>query len=159
MRWLERLADLVARERFDITRLWTQEAYLTRWTLLGKRSDGKYATYLHRFHRSDADEMHNHPWPFVSVILAGGYWEQTPGPGWSNGDGPTRRRWYGPGRVLVRPANWIHSVLIPEGRESWSLIFRGVKCQSWGFFCPRTGFINWRDHHAKTEQTGSGCAA
>ena len=157
MLWLERLADRVAREKHVITRTWSNLPYLTRWALIGRRSEGSRAVYLHRFQRSDADEMHNHPWPFVLVILAGGYYERTPAPGWANGDGPTRLRWYGPGRVLVRPANWVHSVVIPDGREAWTLILRGRKCQSWGFFCPAVGFVPWRTHAANYERTGTGC--
>lgn len=40
--------------------------YLTRWTL---RETTLGSLYLHHFHRSDADENHDHPWPFVSLIL------------------------------------------------------------------------------------------
>src|SRR3954465_13658675 len=88
------LADRCAGEKHEITRAWTREPYLTRWTLFGARSNGNVAVYLHRFHRSDADELHNHPWPFISIILAGGYWERTPASGWRDGDGPTQERWY-----------------------------------------------------------------
>lgn len=161
--WLANLADRFAREKFVITRLWSGDDYLTRWTLAGARKDSRFlggrAVFLHRFHRSDPDEMHDHPWPFVSVILSGGYWERTPGPGWANGSGPVRRRWYGAGRVLVRPANWIHSVEIPAGREAYTLILRGKKVKSWGFYCPRTGYVPWRTHRVNTIRTGQGCDA
>lgn len=153
------LADRLASERFEITRSADNTPYLTRWTLFGRRFQGSgYAIFLHRFQRSDADEMHDHPWPFVSIVLAGGYNEKTPAPGWKNGDGPTRQRWYGPGRILVRPAEWVHSVLIPAGRESWTLILRGRKKKSWGFFCPRIGYRPWREHLATAARTGDGCA-
>lgn len=156
--WIGKVADVVASERFEITRTWTNTPYLTRWTLLGRRFAGDgLAVFLHRFHRSDADEMHDHPWPFVSVILAGGYFEKTPAPGWSNGSGPTRTLWYGPGSVLRRPARWIHSVLIPDGADAWTLIIRGRKERSWGFWCPASGYTPWRVHLANAERTGSGC--
>lgn len=152
------LADRIAVEKFDITRAWTRELYLTRWTLSGKRYEGSgRAVFLHHFVRSDLDEMHDHPWPFTSVILAGGYWEVTPAPGWADGSGPLRRRWYGPGRVLHRPARWIHRVEIPEGAEAWTLILRGKKERSWGFWCPRIGYRPWREHLARAEATGNGC--
>lgn len=154
---LERLADLVAAERFDITRSWTNVPYLTRWSLLGRREQGNWAVYLHRFQRSDYDELHDHPWPFTSIILAGGYWEVTPARGWANGSGPTKRRWYGPGSVLHRPARWIHRVDIPDGAEAWTLIFRRKKERSWGFWCPSLGFRPWREHLARMEATGNGC--
>lgn len=156
LRWL---ADRFARERFEITRAFTQEPYLTRWTLSGKRFEGDgRAVFVHRFQRSDADEMHDHPWPFTSVILAGGYHEITPGEGWADGSGPTVRRWRGPGRILRRPARWIHRVEIAPGAEAWTLILRGVKERSWGFWCPFKGFIPWRQHLAMAEATGDGCA-
>jgi hypothetical protein len=129
--WLERLADRVARERFDIGRP-SAGTYLTRWTLTGSRFHGTGgAVFLHRFHRSDADDaLHDHPWPFVSIILFGGYYEHTP-----DRSGFVSRRWYGPGRVLTRPAVYRHRVELPPGRDSWSLVFRGAKQKSWSFFC------------------------
>lgn len=129
---LERLADRIAKERFDIGRPGAG-VYLTRWTLWGERMGpaGSRAVFLHRFRRSDADDaLHDHPWPFVSVILAGGYYEHTPGR-----DGVVRRRWYGPGRVLTRPADYRHRVELPAGRDCWTLIFRGAKVRSWFFHC------------------------
>ena len=55
-----------------------QSPYLSRWTLLSTKLG---AVYLHLFHRSDADEMHDHPWSFISVVLWRGYVEETPSPG------------------------------------------------------------------------------
>lgn len=161
---LEWLANRIASERSVITRKWEQVPYLTRWTLSGSRygkdpSHRERAVFLHHFQRSDLDELHDHPWPFVSIILAGGYYEVTPAKGWSNGEGPTQRRWYGPGRILTRPANWIHRVEIPEGRDAWTLILRGKKEKSWGFFCKSVGYVPWRDHLANAEATGRGCPA
>lgn len=161
-RLLGLLADRVASERKEITRGWSADRYLTRWVLAGKSIDSTFlggkAVFLHWFHRSDADEMHDHPWPFVSVIVSGGYWEKTPdyAGGWSNGVGPTKLRWHGPGRVLFRPANWIHSVIIPDGQEAVTLILRGNKQRSWGFWCP-AGYRPWRDHAAAAKRTGDGC--
>lgn len=162
--WAEALADKLAREpRFTITRDWAEVPYLMRWVLLGqsgRSNDGsKLGVYLHRFLRSDQDEMHDHPWPFVSVILSGWYYEVTPARGWANGSGPRQTRWYGPGRILSRPANWIHQVVIPDGREAWTLVFRGPKERSWGFHCPLVGFVPWRQHLATAQKTGAGCPA
>jgi hypothetical protein len=165
---LNRLSNLITRVRAAvlsppkfITRGWTQTPYLTRWRVLQPLIDrlageGK-AIFLHHFQRSDADEPHNHPWPFVSIILRGGYYERTPGPGWNNGDGPLVERWYGPGRILVRPAKWIHSIRIPEGADAWTLIIKGVECQKWGFFCPVVGFRLFAEHEQAYRATGSGC--
>lgn len=159
---LAKIADAVCRDRADIHRHATGEKYLTRWVLKGYRAHGTgSAVYLHRFHCSDLAEMHSHPWPFTAFILSGGYWESTPGAGWLEGSGERVRVWRGPGSVLRRPSTFIHRVEVPEGRESWSLIFRGPREQSWGFFCdgeraqPR--YVPWREHAVSLARTGSGC--
>ncbi len=47
--------------------------YLTRYILFRCASLG---IYLHQFHRSDfALALHDHPWPFVSILFPGGYLE------------------------------------------------------------------------------------
>ncbi|MFP5276951.1 MAG: DNA methyltransferase [Acidobacteriota bacterium] len=48
--------------------------YLTRYTLF---STPWIHLCIHVFHRSDADELHDHPWPFASLILWGGYIEES----------------------------------------------------------------------------------
>lgn len=154
MNWLERIADRVARERFDIGRP-GDGTYLTRWTLWGSRFHGTGgAVFLHRFQRSDHDgAMHDHPWAFTSVILLGGYHEQTEG----------GTRWYGPGRILRRPATWRHRVILPPGRDCWTLVFRGVKERSWGFWCMDslgrlTGrVVPWRSFIDRIEGGALGC--
>jgi hypothetical protein len=170
---IRRLAEWRHGEPERITRQWTKRPYLTRWTVARKWDTvatvppGGHAeiqnrsVYLHHFQDSDADEMHDHPWPFVSVILSGGYWERTPAAGWADGRGPTRERWYGPGRVLVRPANWIHSVRLPgpadKPRPCWTLLYVGRKLRPWGFWCPVGGWIPWRRHLANYYRSGHGC--
>jgi|ERR1700722_3783114 len=83
---------------------------LTRKTIMGcdGRGDGESpyltrlviidcplgAAYLHYFHRSDADEFHDHPWNFASLILWRGYFEVT----------TSGHRRYWPGMVLFRGA-------------------------------------------------------
>lgn len=168
---IRRLAELRHGPPEIITRQWTVRPYLTRWKLAtitdraapGQNPDDvlKRNVLLHHFQDSDADEMHNHPWPFVSLILSGGYWEKTPAAGWKDGVGPTKERWYGPGRVLIRPANWIHSVRLAgpksDPKPAWTMLYTGRKVQSWGFWCPFVGYIPWRKHLANYYKTGAGC--
>ncbi len=67
---LEWLADRLALEKGVITRNWEPTPYLTRWVPRGGRTLDVRSVYLHRFERSDAAEMHDHPWPFTSGVPA-----------------------------------------------------------------------------------------
>ncbi len=144
----ERLLDAVADNKTVVARAGVP--YLTRWTLFRLNLFGrKVRVAVHHFSRGDLDpDRHDHPWPFVSVILWGGYSEETAG-------GKLRR--HGPGRVLVRKAGHAHRVVIAPGHTSWSLVFTGKKEREWGFHCPR-GWVPWRAYVARTDSGGQGCA-
>jgi hypothetical protein len=115
--------------------------YLSRWHVRSTEKEGR--TYLHYFHRGDAENYnHDHPWDFVSLILWGGYWEITPHP---MGEGE-KKRWYFPGSLLRRPAAWQHRVVLPPGRIAITLVWTSTKKRSWGFWCPKIGFLHWREH-------------
>ncbi len=184
MAWLERLLTWLGVERHDIGRDGIG-TYLTRWVLAGWRGrDGQrrygdgQKVFLHLFHRGDVEDYaHDHPWPFWSLILWGGYFEIT-------GGGPhcpscnldcferegrssccdvevlstgERRKWYGPLRLLRRPAEWQHRVELPEGKRCWSILWIGRKQRSWGFICPGKGWIPWRQHEANQSVGKPGC--
>lgn len=122
--------------------------YLTRLIVLRMPL---FSVYLHWFHSSDDPCLHDHPWGFVSVILAGGYTEWTFEP-----DGNQRRfgcdevpRWYGPGSVLVRRADFAHRIEIDQRRPPLTLVLTGRRVRGWGFFTP-FGWIPWRRYsHAR----------
>ena len=111
------------------------DAYLTRYTL-AKRPGWQLC--LHVFHRSDADELHDHPWPFWTLLLWRGYREHTP-----TGN---RRVW--PGMLLFRPATWAHRVELIRGRRAVSLVLMGRRVREWGFFTP-SGWQAWRAYFAE----------
>lgn len=117
--------------------------YLTRWwlaSLLG------YRIMLHKMHRPDLDRcLHDHPWGFVSVVLAGGYVEEVQRI-FEQDDIrlETRRTWFNrPGAILVRPATWTHRIhALPNG-TCWTLVFRGRTERAWGFHTDR-GWVFWK---------------
>ena len=99
-----------------------------------------FGLYLHWFRTSDDDCLHDHPWPFLTIILRGGYWEGTPGPGRGRA---TVSRWHGPGSVRVRPARWLHRIAIDPAHKPVTLVLRGRVGRVWGFET-RDGWIPWR---------------
>lgn len=93
------------------------------------------AIRVHEILRSDEDrDPHDHPWPYLTIILRGGYWESRYSP-----DGhQTECKWHGPGSVLYRPAgSWHRLDLAPDGtggeQMTTTLFITGRYCQGWGF--------------------------
>lgn len=127
------------------------------------------AAYLHVFFRSDHDRcLHDHPWPFWTFILRGGYWEIVPAEGWEitpswfgwlryrtkplpafsfdpDGPGslnPTRRVWRRVGYFGRYPATHAHRIEIEPDTRPVSLVFVGRKRRPWGFWGP-SGWVAW----------------
>lgn len=119
-----------------------ESAYLTRWTILGAPSG--VGLHLHRFHRSDADTLHDHPWPFASLILWRGYVEEA-----EIGaiDSCIVRERIRPGRLILRPASWIHRVELVDGKPAWTLVLTGRYERQWGFWTAQ-GWKPWQIYFA-----------
>lgn len=124
-----------------------EEVYLERHFLVKIQKPGKktetdtlFGVYLHNFMRSDTDRApHDHPWWFCSLILSGGYFENT----------PKGRRWKGPGTIALRRATHIHWVELPrdnEGKEkpAITLFIVGPQVREWGFWL-KQGWTAWRE--------------
>lgn len=133
------IGEKLCREKLEIPDPCGNGLYLTRYYILGGRRT-TYALMLHRFHQSDMDrDLHDHPWPFWSLILTGGYWEVTP---------PFRPHFYGPGSFLRRPAAWVHRVAIREWDKPWTLVLRFKYERKWGFHT-KDGWVAWNTYDYK----------
>lgn len=91
--------------------------YLERWVC----GLGLFAVRLHHFFRSDEDDLHDHPWPFVTLVLKGGYLDVT-----EDGGEPMS-----PGTIRYRPALHKHRV-VTDG--CWTLVLSARKQRDWGFY-------------------------
>lgn len=94
--------------------------------------------YLHAYHRGDADEPHDHPWPNASLVVRGWYRENV-----HTLDGQllatvTRR----PGDIVLRSAQAIHAIL-ETSDDCLSLFATLPKERDWGFWTA-DGFVPWR---------------
>lgn len=133
--------------------------YLTRWTLVKLE---KIKIYFHKFHRSDSDELHDHPWHFISIILWRGYMEETfvnkPTTDILNysysvmplagntavvqpyrslqtvNEAPTKKKRIWPGMIIYRPATHAHRVELLNGKPAYTLVFVFKYVRQWGFF-------------------------
>src|SRR5258708_4077467 len=97
------------------------ELYLTRYVIFRCKW---FSIYVHKFHLSDYDVAHCHPWWWLSIPLRGGYWEHFV-------DGTfTWRRVGVPVLRAPREAHWID---IPAGTNVWTLFMTGPVQRQWGF--------------------------
>ncbi len=108
--------------------------YLIRWTLF---TCPLFSIKFHKILVSDYDCMHDHPWAFITLLLKGGYVEHT----------PTGSKIYHPGRLLYRPAKYVHRLEIHQPCYTLVVTFRKVR--SWGFITKR-GWVPWRQYTANS---------
>ena len=110
------------------------EPYLLRYYLFIKnRNIFPFNIFLHKFLKSDPDDLHDHPWPFITIILYGGYWEHTV-------DG--KKTWWGAGTFRYASADTLHRISIdPNYPDIWTLFIPGPKQREWGFKTEK-GWIN-----------------
>lgn len=154
--WYMRLGGRLHMEGRDFM-VWSRESdrnpdaekvpYLHRHYVTGRRLAGLFSVCLHHFHLSDEDWLHDHPWPYVTIILGGGYWEHMP-------DG--RRVWRGPGSVLIRSSRSAHMVeLNPNRPEVWTLFIMGPRMREreWGFRTDR-GWVHWNQYLDLRDKVG-----
>jgi hypothetical protein len=116
------------------------------------------AVRVHEILRSDLGrDPHDHPWPYLTIVLKGGYWEER----YDSRGFPTSRKWHGPGSVLFRRAKDLHRLVLPThlgmhdllaagsapGQICWAetwyepattLFITGRYAQKWGFLVSGT---------------------
>ena len=77
-----------------------------------------------KFLKSDPDDLHDHPWAFRTLILAGGYWEFT----------DEGKFWRGPLSYNYAPANTFHRVELDKNVPyCWTLFIPSKSFKEWGF--------------------------
>ena len=102
-----------------------KEPYLERYYLfLKNRVNFPFNIFLHKFIKSDPDDLHDHPWSYRTFILYGGYWEYTK-------DG---KFWRGPFSYRYAEPTSLHRIeLDKENPHCWTLFIPGKKVRDWGF--------------------------
>lgn len=120
---LLKILERLGRKRVILDRE-SQEPYLTRYYLFLKdRKWFPFNIFLHNFHKSDPDDLHDHPWPFITIILKGGYWEHT----------PKGKFWRGAGKINWAGSKALHRVELEPGVDTWTLFIPGPSVREWGF--------------------------
>ena len=102
---------------------------------------------LHKIVRSDDPIFHDHPWPYMTIVLKGGYWEHTPV---FNDDGKLLtefQTWRGPGSIIKRGAGEYHWLELDGEEPATTLFFMGPQQREWGFLVEaKKGIHRWIKH-------------
>jgi len=110
-----------------------------------------FGILLHRIHEPDTDrDPHDHPWPFASLILSGGYTEcvhDKPGD-LSSHEHHERLRW----SWHRMPLDRAHHITEING-VLWTLVLTGRRRPTWRFWTAG-GPVDWKAYLAAGEDTG-----
>lgn len=121
-----------------------EDVYLIRWRLI---ETPWFGVFLHKICRPDHDRhMHDHPWPFVSFVLRGGYVEQVPC-GCTISCISARRA----GSIIRHAATDLHRIHELLNGPAWTLVLIGRRCRDWGFQT-ETGWVQWQEYLLRKEQ-------
>jgi hypothetical protein len=148
-------------ERYDRKRVIMDRAcnepLLTRYYLFLKdRKTFPFNVFLHKFHKGDPGDVHDHPWPYATLILKGGYYEWVPTFNPYTGDkvGETRY-WRGPGHFRVCKAKSYHRIEKHPDVTAWTLFMPGPQTKEWGFWVKNKWIHNEKYLEEKREQAGN----
>lgn len=152
----EKLGDFL--ERCGRKKVISSDDYMWRYYLwhLGQEENKthRFNAFLHNIRGSDEPVYHDHPWPYTTIILAGGYWEHTPIFDWEGFIIADTKKWYGPGSIRRAQATQFH--WLEMGAEStWTLFMRGKPTQEWGFQPMWSKHkVHWKEWTAQREALG-----
>ena len=138
----------------------TGEDYMHRYYLFLK--DRKWFPFnftLHKIVKSDDPIFHDHPWPYMTIVLKGGYWEHTPVFDNQGNKFAEFTKWRGPGSVIIRGSKEYHWLELDESvGPATTLFFMGPQQRDWGFLVDKTKtktqwiqwqyyLTNYKDYH------------
>jgi len=107
---------------------------ITRYYLFLKdRNWFPFNIFLHKFHQSDPGDVHDHPWPYATLILKGGYYEWIPLFDEQGSMSGEICKWRGPGHFRICSANSYHRIELDPSVTAWTLFMPGPQKQEWGF--------------------------
>jgi hypothetical protein len=130
---IKKLMQKLGRHRIILDRQ-SKEPLLERYYLFLKdRKWFPFNVFVHRFHKSDPGDVHDHPWPYFTLILKGGYYEWLPqfnSKGQKLGE---LQVWRGPGHFRLCGANSYHRIELDPSVTAWTLFIPGPQKREWGF--------------------------
>jgi hypothetical protein len=145
MKWLLNFLERRGRKRIIMDRE-NSEPYLERYYLLfNTRRHFPFNLFLHHFVKSDPDDVHDHPWPYATLIVKGGYYEWTPVFNNKNENIGEVCKWHGPGSFRWARAQQYHRVELDPAVDCWTLFMPGIHQREWGFLT-KQGWVHFDEY-------------
>lgn len=151
----DRFSLIPTRERTGpyLLRMWLSPPLMTKKSDNRERYQSAQSLLLHYFFRGDDDQaLHDHPWPFRTRIVTGGYQEHLPPHDWKRGSrlGPAWNRhiinrWAG--TEVHHCASDLHCVGMVQP-ATFTLVETGDEVRNWGFHPEGQEWITSADYLA-----------
>lgn len=141
------------RKRIIIDRV-ACEPYLERYyVFLKDRKTFPFNVFIHKFLKSDPDEVHDHPWPYATLILKGGYYEWVPKFNSKNEMVGQQRYWREPGHFRICSATSYHRIELDPNITAWTMFIPGPQKREWGFlvknkWIPNGDYLTHKAEHS-----------
>jgi hypothetical protein len=133
LKFITKVLEKLGRKRIVLDRQ-SNEPYLERYYLFLKdRKHFPFNIFLHRFLKSDPDDVHDHPWPYATLILKGGYWEWVPQFNTEGKKIGEIAKWRKPGHFRFCSATSYHRIELDPSVDCWTLFMPGPQQREWGF--------------------------
>lgn len=139
MKWFEQFAQFLAKHgRYKVVYNYRDrhEVTMYRYYIIRPTKWWPFGICLHEILHSDPKDFHDHAFPYISMILKGGYIEHTPNEVYVRG----LNSW------AFHSASWMHRLEIPKGVDSsWTLFFMlGPKWRESGFLNENGKWESWQ---------------
>jgi hypothetical protein len=133
MKWFLNTLERLGRKRIVMDRQ-SNEPYLERYYIFLKdRKHFPFNVFIHKFLKSDPDDVHDHPWPYATLILKGGYWEWIPQFNSKGEKFSEIAKWRGPGHFRTCGAKSYHRIELDPSVDCWTMFMPGPQKREWGF--------------------------
>jgi hypothetical protein len=127
------LLDKLGRKRIVMDRQ-DNEPYLERYyVFLKDRKWFPFNVFIHKFLKSDPDDVHDHPWSYATLILKGGYYEWLPVFDAVGNKIAETCTWRQPGHFRICKATSYHRIELDPSVTCWTLFMPGPQRRDWGF--------------------------
>jgi hypothetical protein len=114
------------------------EGYFRRWYMIPRNRF--FNIYLHHFFGADpTEQLHDHPWWSISILLKGGYVEnQLP----HDSDVVNVETFNAPTMTIRKPEDAHQLKLLMHNKSCWTIFITFNRVREWGFYS-KDGWVRW----------------